>query len=432
MEGLRIALTLACIGLSAAPAHAQAYPTKPVTIVVTLAAGGAADVIARAVAQRLTEEWGQPVVVENKGGANNQVGTTAVARSAPDGYTLLLTPEHTFTVNPYLYRKLSYDPAKDFIPVTGLVSISQALVVHPSLAMQNVPDLIAAARDKPGGINYGSLGVGSGPHLSMELLQSMSGTKLNAVQYKGAAPALTDVIAGHVPMMFVSTGLIVQAWKAGQLRPLGVGSRERLAQFPELPTVAETLPGFTALVWFGLFAPSGTPRDIVVKINNAVQRMLADRDFRDRFLTPNLYEPMSGSPEQFAEQIRLDAERWQKVIRDAKLAIAESIWMPSAGTKSSVMPSWRSRTDSTSRLMRGAAWRHRLGSTSTACSAGSTHSIASELCPAAAIAGLRSPTTTAPGVTCWCSGCVNSAWPSPSTLSATSSACAADARTRPP
>ena len=192
MEGLRIALTLACIGLFAAPAHAQAYPTKPVTIVVTLAAGGAADVIARAVAQRLTEEWGQPVVIENKGGANNQVGTTAVARSAPDGYTLLLTPEHTFTVNPYLYRKLSYDPAKDFIPVTGLVSISQALVVHPSLAMQNVPDLIAAARDKPGGINYGSLGVGSGPHLSMELLQSMSGTKLNAVQYKGAAPALAS------------------------------------------------------------------------------------------------------------------------------------------------------------------------------------------------------------------------------------------------
>ena len=323
MEGLRIALALACIGLSAGPAHTQAYPTKPVTIVVTLAAGGAADVIARAVAQRLTEEWGQPVVVENKGGANNQVGTTAVARSAPDGYTLLLTPEHTFTVNPYLYRKLSYDPAKDFIPVTGLVSISQALVVHPSLAMQNVPDLIASAKEKPGGINYGSLGVGSGPHLSMELLQSMSGTKLNAVQYKGAAPALTDVIAGHVPMMFVSTGLIVQAWKAGQLRPLGVGSRERLAQFPELPTVAETLPGFTAVVWFGLFAPSGTPRYIVVKINNAVQRMLADRDFRDRFLMPNLYEPMSGSPEQFAEQIRLDAERWQKVIRDAKLAIAD-------------------------------------------------------------------------------------------------------------
>lgn len=323
MQGLRAALTLACIGLFAASAQAQTYPAKPITIVVTLAAGGAADVIARALAQRLSEEWGQPVLVENKGGANNQVGTTAVARSAPDGYTLLLTPEHTFTVNPYLYRKLSYDPAKDFIPVSGLVGISQALVVHPSLAMQTVGDLITAAKDNPGGFNYGSLGVGSGPHLSMELLQFMSGTKLNAVQYKGAAPALTDVIAGHIPMMFVSTGLIVQPWKAGQLRPLGVGSRERLAQFPELPTIAETLPGFTALVWFGLFAPNGTPREIVVKISTAVQRILADRGFRDRFLTPNLYEPMPGSPEQFANDIRRDSERWQKVIRDAKLAIED-------------------------------------------------------------------------------------------------------------
>jgi tripartite-type tricarboxylate transporter receptor subunit TctC len=323
MQGLRAALTLACIGLFAASAQAQTYPAKPITIVVTLAAGGAADVIARALAQRLSEEWSQPVLVENKGGANNQVGTTAVARSAPDGYTLLLTPEHTFTVNPYLYRKLSYDPAKDFIPVSGLVGISQALVVHPSLAMQTVGDLITAAKDNPGGFNYGSLGVGSGPHLSMELLQFMSGVKLNAVQYKGAAPALTDVIAGHIPMMFVSTGLIVQPWKAGQLRPLGVGSRERLAQFPELPTIAETLPGFTALVWFGLFAPNGTPREIVVKINTAVQRILADRGFRDRFLTPNLYEPMPGSPEQFANDIRRDSERWQKVIRDAKLAIED-------------------------------------------------------------------------------------------------------------
>ena len=323
MQGLRAALTLACIGLFVASAQAQTYPAKPITIVVTLAAGGAADVIARALAQRLSEEWSQPVLVENKGGANNQVGTTAVARSAPDGYTLLLTPEHTFTVNPYLYRKLSYDPAKDFLPVSGLVGISQALVVHPLLAMQTVGDLITAAKDNPGGFNYGSLGVGSGPHLSMELLQFMSGTKLNAVQYKGAAPALTDVIAGHIPMMFVSTGLIVQPWKAGQLRPLGVGSRERLAQFPELPTMAETLPGFTALVWFGLFAPNGTPREIVVKINTAVQRILADRSFRDRFLTPNLYEPMPGSPEQFANDIRRDSERWQKVIRDAKLAIED-------------------------------------------------------------------------------------------------------------
>jgi tripartite-type tricarboxylate transporter receptor subunit TctC len=151
----------------------------------------------------------------------------------------------------------------------------------------------------------------------------MTGAKLNAVHYKGAAPALSDVIAGHIPMMFVSTGLVVQPWKAGQLRLLGVGAGERLAQLPDLPTIAESLPGFTAVVWFGLFAPTGTPREIVTKINNAVQRILADPGFRDKFLTPNFYEPVSGSPEQFAEHIRSDAQRWQKVIRDAKIAAEE-------------------------------------------------------------------------------------------------------------
>ena len=323
MKWFRTAMALACVTPFAASAAAQTYPTKPITIVVSLAAGGAADVIARALAQRLTDEWGQPVLVENKGGANNQVGTAAVARSAADGYTLLLTPEHTFTVNPYLYRKLSYDAAKDFIPITGVASISQALVVHPSLPAQTIADVIALAKARPRELNYGSLGVGSGPHLSMELLQSMTGAKLTPVQYKGAAPALTDVVAGHIPMMFVSTGLIVQPWKAGQLRTLAVGSRQRLALLPDLPTVGESLPGFTAVVWFGLFAPSGTPRYVVEKINNAVQRMLADCDFQQRFLTPNFYEPIAGTPEQFAEHIRSDAERWQNVIKNAKIAIEE-------------------------------------------------------------------------------------------------------------
>ena len=323
MHHVRIAFALACISLFAASAQAQTYPAKPVTIVVTLAAGGAADVIARAIAQRLTEEWGQPVVVENKGGANNQVGTASVARAAADGYTLLLTPEHTFTVNPFLYRRLSYDAVKDFTPITGVVTISQALAVHPSLPAKTTAELIALAKGKPGELNYGGLGAGSGPHLSMELLQAMTGAKLNAVHYKGAAPALSDVIAGHIPMMFVSTGLVVQPWKAGQLRLLGVGAGERLAQLPDLPTIAESLPGFTAVVWFGLFAPTGTPREIVTKINNAVQRILADPGFRDKFLTPNFYEPVSGSPEQFAEHIRSDAQRWQKVIRDAKIAAEE-------------------------------------------------------------------------------------------------------------
>ncbi|MCC6775690.1 MAG: tripartite tricarboxylate transporter substrate binding protein [Hyphomicrobiales bacterium] len=307
----------------ATAARAQTYPSKPVNIVVTLAAGGAADVIARAVAQRLTEEWGQPVLVENRGGANNQVGTAAVAKAAPDGYTLLLTPEHTFTVNPFLYRKLGYDPLKDFVPITGLVSISQSLVANPSLPAKTIEELIALAKSKPGELNYGSLGVGSGPHLSMELLQHTSGAKLTPVHYKGAAPALTDVVAGHIPMMFVSTGMVAQPARSGQLRILGVGSNARLPQLPELPTVGETLPGFTALVWFGLFAPRGTSPDIITKINGAVQRILADSRFRERVFLPNFYEAVTGSPEEFAAHIRADSQKWQRVIQDAKITAEE-------------------------------------------------------------------------------------------------------------
>jgi tripartite-type tricarboxylate transporter receptor subunit TctC len=262
---------------------------------------------------------GRPVVVENKPGANGQIGAAYVARSAPDGYTLLATADTDFVANPYLYRTLSYDPVRDFAPVSGLGVINQALVVHPSAPLRNVGDLIALAKAKPADLNYGSFGVGSASRLSMELLQAMAGVKLSAVQYKGAGPALTDVIAGHIPMMFVSVGLMAQPWKAGQLRPLGIGSSERLVEFPELPTIAETLPGFRATFWLGLFGPSGTSKNTVQKINAAVQGVLADPGFREQFLAPNFYKAMIGSPEQLASSIRSDAEKWRKLIEDAKL-----------------------------------------------------------------------------------------------------------------
>jgi len=323
VQGVRILVASVMVALAAAPARSQTYPSKPVTIVVALAAGGAADVIARAIGQRLTEEWGQPILIENRGGANTQIAAAYVAKAAPDGYTLLLTAEHTFTVNPYLYRRLSYDAAKDFVPVSGIALVHQALVVNPSLPLRTTQDLVAYAKARPGQLNYGSLGVGSGSHLNMELLQASAGVKLNAVQYKGAGPALTDVIAGHIDTMFVSIGLAIEPWKAGQLRPLGVGSSARLAQLPDLPTLGEAMPGFRAAVWFGLFAPRGTPPDVVMTINGAVQRVLADPAFRRRFLVPNVYEPMIGSPEQLAEAITADAAQWRKVIADAKIAIEE-------------------------------------------------------------------------------------------------------------
>ena len=323
IQPIRILAALSCIMSCPASAQAQVYPSKPITIVVPFPAGGATDVIARAIAQRLAKLWGRGIVIENKAGANGQIGAAHVARSAADGYTLLATADATFVVNPYLYRTLPYDPVRDFTPISGLGVINQALVVHPSTPLQNVADLIALAKAKRGDLNYGSFGVGSASHLSMELLQAMTGVKLSPVQYKGAGPALTDVIAGHIPMMFVSVGLMAPPWKAGQLRPLGIGSSERLVEFPELPTVAETLPGFRATFWFGLFTPRATAQEIVAKINADVQRVLANPDFRDKFLAPNFYEPMTGSPEKFGEFIKVDAERWGKVIRDAKLTSGE-------------------------------------------------------------------------------------------------------------
>jgi tripartite-type tricarboxylate transporter receptor subunit TctC len=322
-QRILILAALSCITLCPVSAQAQVYPSKPITIVVPLAPGGAADVIARAVAQRLTEVWGRPVVIENKAGANGQIGTAYAAKSTPDGYTLLVTPDTTFVTNPYLYRKLPYDPARDFMPISGLGVINQALVVHPSTSLRNVADLIAMAKARPGELNYGSFGVGSAPHLSMELLQAMTGVKLSAVQYKGGGPALADVVAGHIPMTFISVGLMVQPWKARRLRALGVGSSERLASLPELPTVAETVPGFRATFWFGLFAPAGTPNDIVQKINTAVQGVLADPGFREQVLAPNFYEPMIGSPERLAITIKSDADKWRKIINDAKLTSDE-------------------------------------------------------------------------------------------------------------
>jgi tripartite-type tricarboxylate transporter receptor subunit TctC len=317
---VRMLLVLGCLPYCQAGALAQSYPSKPITIVVAYPAGGATDVIARAVAQRLSAAWGRSIVIDNKGGASTQIGATYVSKSSRDGYTLLATDETTFT-NSYLYHKLSYDAAKDFVPVTGLGVIHQALVVNPSFPAQTVADLIRLAKTTPDALNYATIGIGSSSHLSMEMLENMAGVKLSPVHYKGGAPALTDVIGGHIPMVFLSVTLIAQPSKAGQLRPLGVGSTKRLSQFPELPTVAETLPGYEAAVWFGLFAPRGTPREIVVTLNAGVQRILADPEFRDTFLAPNFYEPITGSPEQFGQYVQSDAIKWGMVVRDAKLSL---------------------------------------------------------------------------------------------------------------
>jgi tripartite-type tricarboxylate transporter receptor subunit TctC len=318
----RYVLVLGALVAGLAVADAQQYPAKTITLVVPAAPGGVTDILARALGQRFRESFGQPVVVENKPGASNQIAAEYVARSSGDGYTLLVSPEATVAINPYLFGKLRYDATNDFVPVAGLVKIHQALVTNPSVPAHNVADLIALAKKQPGALNYGTYGVGSTGHLNMEMFEAMAAVQLVAIHYKGATPALTDVIAGHIQAMFISVGSAVQPWKAGELNLLAVGSKERLASLPDIPTIAESgLPGFEAASWFGLFAPAGTPAAIVDQLNAQTQRVLAEPGFRAAVLDPQFFEPMVGSPQDFADFIKADAEKWRRVIRVANVKV---------------------------------------------------------------------------------------------------------------
>ena len=308
----------------AASAQAQSYPARTITLTVTAAAGGVTDVVARALGQRLAEAWGQQVVIENKGGAAHVVGAQSVAKATPDGYSLLVAEAGTFTINPTLYGKgkLPYDEEQDFLPITGIVRINQALIGHPSLPATNVRELIALTKKKPGELTYGTAGIGSAPHMNMVLFESMAGVKLQPVHYRGAAPALTDVMAGHVNLMSVSVSLALPPSRAGQVKIFGIGSSMRLPAAAEIPTVAESgLPGYEASTWFGLFAPAGTPREIVEKINVEVATILADPQFREKFLAPQMFEPMASTPEAFADYIGAQRRKWAELIRAQKLSI---------------------------------------------------------------------------------------------------------------
>ena len=314
---------LACL-VAAGTARAQSYPARTITLTVTAAAGGVTDVVARALGQRLAQAWGQQGVIENKGGAAHVVGAQSVAKAAPDGYSLLVAEAGTFTINPTLYGngKLPYDEEKDFIPITGIVRINQALLGHPSLPANDVRELIELARKTPGELTYGTAGIGSAPHMNMVLFESMAGVKLVPVHYRGAAPALTDVIAGHVKLMSVSVSLALPPFRTGQIKIFGVGSGKRMPLAPDIPTVAENgLPGYEATTWFGLFATAGTPQPIVTKINAEVVKTLADPQFREKFLAPQMFEPMASSPEEFADYIKAQTRKWAKVIHEQKLSI---------------------------------------------------------------------------------------------------------------
>ena len=297
-------------------ASAQSFPVKPLRIILGFPPGGATDIAARAVAQKLTENFGQQVIVDNRPGAASNIGAEAVARAAPDGYTMFLGSVST-SINPSLYARLSYDPQRDFAAVAHVATTPFLLVVHPSMPVQNVRELIAFAKARPEQINYATAGAGSGAHLFMELFASLSGVRVINVAYRGAAAATTDVLAGQVPMMFDNIFTTLPLARSGKFRALAVSTAQRSAIAPEIPTVAEAgVPGYDANAWFGLFAPAAVPKDIINRLNAEVIRGLQTADMRERLRALGA-TPGSGTPEQFAAFFRNEVAKWAKVVKSA-------------------------------------------------------------------------------------------------------------------
>jgi tripartite-type tricarboxylate transporter receptor subunit TctC len=302
----------ACIAIGAA---AQGYPTRPIRLVVPFPAAGTTDILARAAAQKLTEAFGQAVVVDNRPGAGGNIGSDLVAKSAPDGYTLLMGTVGTHAINPSLYSKMPYDHIKDFVPVVLVAGVPNVLVVNPALPVNSVADLIKLAKDKPGTLNFASSGSGTSIHLSGELFKTMAGVDMMHVPYKGSSPALTDLIGGQVQIMFDNLPSSLPQIKGGKLRAVAVTSMKRAPALPDVPTINESgLPGFEASSWFGILAPAGTPAPIVARINAEVNKWLQSADAREKLLGQGA-EAAGGSPEQFAAYIRSETEKWAKVVK---------------------------------------------------------------------------------------------------------------------
>jgi tripartite-type tricarboxylate transporter receptor subunit TctC len=315
-----IVSALSFVLLLSAPAGA-AYPEKIIRIIVPVAPGGLADATARAAAARFQKAFGQQVVIENRAGGNFQIGTAAAIASPPDGYTLLLGLDGPIAINPSLYRKLNYDPFKDLVPISGIAKADQVVIAHPSVPAKDFAELLALAKKKPGEITFGAFGIGSTSHLYMEMLQSMAGVKFQPVQYKGATPMITDVVAGHVNVTSVSLGQSMPLHNDGKVKILGVATKERVPALPNVPTIAESVPGFEAKAWFGLFAPAGTPADIVQKLSAELQALGADPDFRDNVLGRYRMTPIASSPADFKAFVESEAAMWKKIIEEGKLQI---------------------------------------------------------------------------------------------------------------
>lgn len=320
---LHAALLGCVLSLFGASAHAQStdYPQRAVRIVVPFAAGGSTDVVARVLAAKLAEEFKQPFVVDNRAGASGNIGADLVAKALPDGYTLLMATTGILSINEFLYKSMSYRPARDLVPVSYTSLISNILVVAPSVPASNVGELIALAKSTPGALSFASSGPGSSTHLSGELFKAMTGTDIFHVPYRGSAMALTDLVAGQVSMLFDNAPSSMPFVQSGKLKALAVTSKKRLPNLPNVPTLNEAgVTGYESLSWSGIVAPAGTPNAVVQKLNKAIDRILKTEDVRQRFEALGV-EPVGGPPEAFTRQITTEAEKWSKVIKSAGIVL---------------------------------------------------------------------------------------------------------------
>jgi len=322
---LAVTATFAQSTTAAGPAtstgSAQGYPTKPVRMIVHFPPGGPTDIVARAVAQKLTDAWGQQFVIDNRPSAGGIIGVELVARAVPDGHTLLFGTGGSMAIMPALGTKLPYDVNKDFAPISLVVINPQILVFHPSFPPNSVKELVAYAKSRPGKINYASVGPGSPQHLGVELLKSMTGIDLVHIPYKGSAPALTDVLAGQISLMFNSMPTVLQHIRGGKLKGIAVGSAKRSPAMPDTPTVAESgVPGFDYVTWYGMFAPAATPKTIIAKLNAEVVKILGERELSQRLAVQGA-DPSPSTPEQLGRYMLEEQNRWRKVIKSANLKL---------------------------------------------------------------------------------------------------------------
>ena len=318
--GVRIML-VAALAAVAVQASAQTYPSRAVRIVVPFAPGGSTDILARTVAQRLIDVFGQQVIVDNRPGANGLIGADIVAKSPPDGYNLVMGSIGTHATNAFLYSKMPYDTLKDFIPITQTAIVTLVLVVHPSLPAHSVKELIALARSRSGEINYASGGNGASQHLAGELFKYMTGISMQHLPYKGSAPAMPDLLSGQVPVMFADMPLVVQHIQSRKLRSLAVAGKERNKALPAIPTVAEAaVPGYYAFAWYGLFAPANTPVEVTNRLNTEVVKILKVPEIQQRLLAQGA-EPVGGSSQEFRDFQLAEMSRWEKVIKAVNIRL---------------------------------------------------------------------------------------------------------------